>query len=182
MLVVAEPEHLPVQQARNGDPAAWNVLFRRYQLPLYTYVVQLLHDEQSSLDIVQDTFIAALRHIGSLREDAKFAGWLFGIAHQKCTQSWRKDTRAHAIRDEVAQCPPDYEEGPDDLLIRAEQEAEFMDLLNKLPAPQRSVLLLRFIEDFSLEHIAEITQTPIGTVKSRLYYAKRALRNLLEVP
>jgi RNA polymerase sigma-70 factor, ECF subfamily len=71
------------------------------------------------------------------------------------------------------------ETGPDDLLIRREQEDEFMNLLNQLPPPQRSVLLLHFIEEFSLEEIGRITETPLGTVKSRLHYAKRALRKLV---
>jgi RNA polymerase sigma-70 factor (ECF subfamily) len=180
MLVVAEHEHLPVQQARAGEPEAWNALFRRYQLPLYVYVFELARDEQSSLDIVQETFIAAARHIGSLRDDEKFGGWLFGIAHQKFLQSCRKQNRAAALRDELAAAPPDLDDAPDDLLIRQEQEAQFMSLLNQLPPPQRSVLLLHFIEDFSLEQIAEITGAPTGTVKSRLHYAKRALRQILE--
>jgi RNA polymerase sigma-70 factor, ECF subfamily len=180
MLVVAEREQLPVQQAKAGEPEAWNVLFRRYQLPLYVYVFELARDEQTSLDIVQETFIAAARHIGSLRDERKFGGWLFGIAHQKCVQSWRQQNRAAALREEIAESPPDLDDGPDQWLIRREQEAEFMSLLNELPVPQRSVLLLHFIEDFSLEQIAEITDTPLGTVKSRLHYAKRALRKLLE--
>jgi RNA polymerase sigma-70 factor (ECF subfamily) len=74
----------------------------------------------------------------------------------------------------------EFEGGPDDLLIRQEQEAEFMNLLNQLPLPQRSVLLLHFVEDFSLEEIAGITGAPIGTVKSRLHYARKSLRKLLE--
>jgi RNA polymerase sigma-70 factor (ECF subfamily) len=52
MLVVAEREQLPVSQAKAGDPAAWDTLFRRYQLPLYAYVFELIHDEQSSLDVL----------------------------------------------------------------------------------------------------------------------------------
>lgn len=60
MLVVAEREQLPVLQARAGEPAAWDVLFHRYQLPLYVYVFELVNDEQSSLDIVQETFMAAV--------------------------------------------------------------------------------------------------------------------------
>jgi len=182
MLVVAEREELPVQQAKAGQPEAWSVLFRRYQLPLYVYVFELARNEQTSLDIVQETFIAAVRHIGSLREEAKFGGWLFGIAHQKCVQLWRKQSRAELLRDELAEEPPALDDGPDELLIRREQEEEFMRLLNELPVPQRSVLLLHFVEDFSLEQIAEITATPLGTVKSRLHYAKRALRKILEDP
>jgi len=175
---VADIEQLPVAQARAGDPVAWDALFRRYQLPLYVYVFELVRDEQAGLDIVQETFIAGVRHIGGLREDAKFGSWLFGIAHQKCVQRWRK--RKEIFFDEIPELPDEFEDGPDDLLIRREQETEFMNLLNQLPLPQRSVLLLHFIEDFPLEEIARITETQLGTVKSRLHYAKRALRKLVE--
>ncbi|MGA9778675.1 MAG: RNA polymerase sigma factor [Limisphaerales bacterium] len=177
---MAEREQLPVLQARAGEPAAWDTLFRRYQLPLYVYVFELARDEQASLDLVQETFIAAVRHIGSLRDDEKFGSWLFGIAHQKCVQRWRKQNRQEVLRDEIADAPEEFDDGPDDLLIRREQEAEFMNLLNQLPLPQHSVLLLHFVEDFSLEEIARITETPVGTVKSRLHYAKKSLRKLLE--
>jgi RNA polymerase sigma-70 factor (ECF subfamily) len=180
MLVVAEREQLPVPQARAGKPEAWDALFHRYQLPLYVYVFELVHNEQTSLDLVQETFIAAVRHIGSLRDDGKFGSWLFGIAHQKCVQRWRKQNREEILREEIAQGPNEFENSPDDLLIRREQEAEFMQLLNQLPLPQRSVLLLHFVEDFSIEEIAGITDTNPGTVKSRMHYAKESLRKLLE--
>ena len=180
MLVVAEREQLPVAEARAGDTAAWDTLFRRYQLPLYVYVFELVHDEQSSLDIVQESFINAARHIGSLREAHKFGSWLFGIAHQKCVQRWRKHARDEALRDELAADPPEFENDPAELLIREEQAATFMKLLNQLPPPQRSVVLLHFIEDFSLEEISRITGAQLGTVKSRLHYARKALRKLLE--
>jgi RNA polymerase sigma-70 factor (ECF subfamily) len=180
MLVVAEREQLPVPQARAGDPAAWDALFRRYQLPLYVYAFELVHNEQVSLDIVQETFINASRHIGSLREDDKFGSWLFGIAHQKCVQRWRKENREQAAMEEFAATPPELEDSPDELLIRQEQESEFMDALNQLPLPQRSALLLHFVEDFPLEEIADITGAALGTVKSRLHYAKKALKEMIQ--
>ena len=180
MLVVAEREQLPVPQAKAGEPEAWDALFRRYQLPLYVYVFELVHDEQTSLDLVQETFIAAVRHIGGLRDDAKFGSWLFRIAHQKCIQRWRKQNREEVLLEEIAETPDEDENRPDDLLIQQEQEAEFMNLLDQLPLPQRSVLLLHFVEDFSLEEIAGITGVAVGTVKSRLHYAKKSLRKLLE--
>lgn len=180
MLVVAEHEQLPVAQARAGKPEAWDALFRRYQKPLYVYAYELVHDEQASLDIVQETFIAATRHLDSLRDDAKFGSWLFGIAHQKCIQRWRKKDRENAALEEFAATPEEFETDPGKLLIRREQEAEFMNLLNQLPPAQRSVLLLYFVEDFSLEEIAVITNAPLGTVKSRMHHAKRALGDLLK--
>src|SRR5579862_5513210 len=135
MQVVAEREQLPVLQARAGEPAAWDTLFRRYQLPLYVYVFELVHDEQASLDLVQETFIAAARHLGGLREDGKFGSWLFGIAHQKVVQHWRK--RKEILFDEVPELADELEAGPDEFLIRREQELEFMDLVAQLPPPQR---------------------------------------------
>ncbi len=180
MLGVAETEQLPVAQASAGDATAWDALFRRYQLPLYVYVFELVHDEQTSLDVVQETFISAVRNIGGLRDNNKLGSWLFGIAHQKCIQHWRKQSREEMLREELVETPVEFETGPDDLLIREEREAEFMKLLNQLPLSQRSVLLLRFVEDFSLEEIGNITGAQVGTVKSRLHYAKRALRKLWE--
>jgi RNA polymerase sigma-70 factor (ECF subfamily) len=180
MLVVTEPEQLPVPRARAGDPAAWDTLYRRYQLPLYVYVFELVHDEQASLDIVQETFINATRYLGGLREDGKFGSWLFGIAHQKCIQRWRKQGREAAALEELAAAPAAPENDPAELLIRAEQEEAVMKFLNRLPIAQRSALLLHFVEDFSLENIAAITGTALGTVKSRLHYAKKALKRLLE--
>src|SRR5580765_5197278 len=149
MLGVAEIEQLPVSQARAGDGAAWDALFRRYQLPLYVYIFELVRDEQTSLDIVQETFINAARHVGTLRDDAKFGSWLFGIAHQKCIQRWRRRDREALALDEIAGTPPVFEEDPAGVLIREEQEAQFMQLVNQLPLPQRSVLLLHFVEEFS---------------------------------
>jgi RNA polymerase sigma-70 factor (ECF subfamily) len=180
MLLVIQDDQLPVREARNGQTEAWDALFKRYQRPLYTYVFELTHQEQTSLEIVQETFINAARHIGALREDRKFGSWLFGIAHQKCAQHWRKQ-RPEPIRIEDEEEIPDSSiEGPDEMLIREEQEAEFMNALNQLSPPHRAVLLLHFMEDFSLEEIAAITGARVGTVKSRLHYAKESLREQLK--
>ena len=178
MLVVREHEQLPVREARTGDAAAWNALFKRYQLPLYTYVFELIHHEQTCLDIVQESFINAARHIGALREDDKFGSWLFGIAHQKCAQHWRRQ-RPENVPIEEQDDFPDAASGPAETLIRQEQEAAFMKILDQLSLPHRAVLLLHFVEDFSIEEITAITGARAGTVKSRLHYAKDALRKLL---
>jgi RNA polymerase sigma-70 factor (ECF subfamily) len=86
MPVVTEELQLPVREARAGEPAAWEALLARYRLPLYAYVYELVHQEQTSLDIVQESFINAARHINTLQRDEKFGSWLFNIAHQKCIQ------------------------------------------------------------------------------------------------
>lgn len=179
MAAVADREPLPVPAARTGSSEAWDILFRRYQLPLYAYVQELVGQEQLSLDVVQETFIAAARHLGSLREDRKFGSWLFGIAHQKCVQHWRRRSHEDPLEPALTDSTPDPGEIPGEALIRREQEAEFMDCLQQLPPAHRSVLLLHYLEDFPIEEIATITGTPTGTVKSRLHHARRSLRTLL---
>src|SRR4051812_6957791 len=123
MLAVEEVEQLPVAAARAGDAAAWDALFRRYQLPLYVYAVELVRNEQTALDIVQETFINATRYLGSLRDDAKFGSWLFSIAHQKCQQHWRKPQRTDPLDEDFAETAGD-EPLPAEVLIQAEQQEE----------------------------------------------------------
>lgn len=172
-----------VRAARQGDPDAWDRLLRRYQLPLFAYVSELVRHEQTSLDLVQETFINAARHLGSLRDDARFGSWLFGIAHQKCLQHWRRQGREKRFLDVDEPLPDDtpaLADDPSEWLIRKEREAAFLSALDRLPAAHRSVVLLHFLEEFPLEEIAAITGAPVGTVKSRLYHAKKMLRQLLE--
>ena len=190
MTVEADDEPLPVAAARAGDPAAWDALFRRYQLPLYAYARELLRDDQAALDVAQETFLNAVRHLASLRDDARFGSWLFGIAHQKCQQHGRRRGReARWLVAELGELPDEErddlaaaseEPDPHEWLVRREQEAEFFQRLDELPEAHRAVLLLRFVDDFPLEEIAVITGVPLGTVKSRLHHAKIAFRRLLE--
>lgn len=169
-----------VASARAGDATAWGPLLARYQLPLFTYAQDLLRHETAALDLVQDTFVAAHRHLGSLRDDARFGSWIFGIAHQKIIQHWRRYGREQPLdADALAATPDDDAPDPRDGLLRSEQAAALLALVDELPPPQRAVLLLHFLEDFPLEAIAEITAVPLGTVKSRLFHARRALRERL---
>lgn len=180
MPVVSEQHTLPVREARAGDPEAWETLLARYRLPLYAYVYELVRHEQTSLDIVQESFISASRYIGTLRDNDKFGSWLFNIAHQKCAQHWRRRQPDQVPLEPDDPEWADREADPGELLIRKEQEEAFMRFINQLPVPHRSVLLLHYLEEFSLEDIARITGAAPGTVKSRLHYARKALRKLLE--
>ena len=175
--------------ARQHDPDAWDTLLKRHQLPLHAYAAELLRDDNAALDVVQETFAAAVRHIAGLRDDSRFAAWPFGIAHQKCLQQFRRVRRegnifapvpAEGDPDAPADWPDPGAPDPRTLLLRRETADEWLALLSQLPAAQRSALLLHVLEDFSLDEIATITAVPLGTVKSRLHHAKRALRQLVE--
>lgn len=167
--------------ARRGDERAWETLLARYQLPLFAFVQELVRHEATSLDLVQAAFVRAVQHLPSLRDDRRFAGWLFGIAHQLCAHHFRRSGREFAIdEDRLALTPDDSAPDPRDLVLLAEQNEAVFALLAELPEPHRAVLVLHVLEDFPLAEIAVITGAPLGTVKSRLHHAKRALRQRLE--
>ncbi len=183
-----------LRAVRAHDFAAWDRLLKAHQLPLYTYIAELTRDDTTALDLVQETFASAVRHLATLRDDTRFTSWLFGIAHQKCAQHFRRARRtAERFADPFA-ASPDSAPAADPLaeisdataddplaqLLRHEDSSTLFALVEKLPLPQRSVLLLHILEDFPLEEIARITAAPLGTVKSRLHHAKRALRTLVE--
>ncbi|MFA6289101.1 MAG: sigma-70 family RNA polymerase sigma factor [Opitutaceae bacterium] len=176
-----ESDPLPVAQARAGDSAAWDRLLRRYQLPLFAFVHELVRHEATSFDLVQATFVRAVRHIGTLRDDARFGSWLFGIAHQLCVQHWRRSGREQPLGDLLEAAADENVPDPRDLVLRAEQGAALLALVDELPPPQRAVLVLHVLDEFSLDEIAAITGAPLGTVKSRLHHAKRALRQRLQL-
>lgn len=173
-----------VRNARRHDAASWNALLQQHQLPLYSYLAELTKDREVALDLVQETFSRAVRYIATLREDAKFASWLFGIAHQQwclhCRKQGRRNTvlalRDEPVDDHIDEGTPD----PRDLLLAREDGEQFFALVDNLPELQRITLLLHVLEDFGLEEIATITSVPLGTVKSRLHHAKRSLRALVE--
>jgi RNA polymerase sigma-70 factor, ECF subfamily len=174
-----------VAAAREHAPEAWDILLKQHQLPLYTYIAELVRNETTALDIVQETFAAAVRHIGTLRDNRRFGSWLFGIAHQKCIQHWRKSSRTEALLaangddEPISNLLDSDGDDPRESLLRRESADAFFALVEQLPTAQRATLLLHVIEDFSLEEISTITAVPIGTVKSRLHHAKRALRHLV---
>lgn len=180
MHAVTENDDRPnVAEARTGNHAAWDRLFQRYQLPLFTYVVDLIRDSGSSFDLVQEVFLRAVRHLPSLRDDRRFGSWLFGIAHQLVLAHWRRRGRSPIDDTELPETTPDTAEAPDEALLRTDDTAKLLASLDALPEHHRSVLLLHFLEDLSLAEIAEIQGLSIGTVKSRLHYAKRTLRQRL---
>lgn len=175
---------LPVHAARSGDPEAWNALFLRYQLPLYTFVSTRIPDEQTALDIVQDTFINAVRHIGTLQQNVRFGSWLFAIAHQHCARYFRKAHREDPVSDSFNfETANTVEFDPGQELERKEDHEAFLAALDTLPDRHRSILVLHYLDEFTLDEIRDILSIPAGTVKSRLHHARLLLReSLLKKP
>jgi RNA polymerase sigma-70 factor (ECF subfamily) len=168
-----------VRRARLGERDAWDSLLAFYQLRLFGFARRLVDDREDALDIVQETQTAAVRHIGSLRDDGRFGGWLFAIARQRCLLRLRQ--RQRAIVEAVEQLDEfqDTADSAEDLLFRREQAEAIDRAIATLPEPQKTAILLHYFLDLPLIELAEVMQSPVGTAKSRLHFARLALRRAL---
>jgi RNA polymerase sigma-70 factor (ECF subfamily) len=167
-------ERLLVLRCQTGDEAAFAELVERFNPRLRRFLRGMLDD--AAEDAVQDVWLDVFRGVGKLRDGGAFAAWLFRIARDRAYRMLRRKGLAVAAIGDVNDVPRSAaEEDFDD-----EQRQRLTSSLDRLPHAQREVLLLRFVEDLSYEQIAQAVGCELGTVRSRLHYAKRALRDLIE--
>jgi len=173
-------EQLDVLRAQLGDDEAFMRLAERYHACLLHYVRRIVGDRGTADDVAQETWVAAHRGLRRLREPERLKAWLYGIARNKALNALRKEDRSRLdyVEDEVLEAVPD--DGDEALELRAEQAAQVHRGLDRISAAHAEVLILCYVNGLSYEEIAEITRTKLGTVRSRLYYAKRALREAME--
>ena len=131
-------------------------------------------EEADAYDVLQEVWLQVVRQIRRLRQPAAFRAWVYRIAHNAVLAHLRHQAIQFRSEQVYAEEQP-LSEAPDD--FRAE---ELHRLLTQLSPPQREAVTLYFIEAMSYEEIAAATDSPVGTVKSRLHYAKRLLRQWLE--
>ena len=143
--------------------------------PLLYYAIKLVGNRDVALDVLQEAWIRALRGIRKLKDAGSIRPWLYRIVHgvavdQVCREKVRE--RSEEARSEM---PVVAEDATFDM----EDAAAIHRALDNLEPKHKEVLTLYFLEDFSISEISLVTDCPEGTVKSRLYYAKNAMRQLL---
>jgi len=158
-----------------GDRDAFAELIERYQKPLRYFISRLLDDAQIAEDIFQETWLTVIRQIHTLRDADAFRTWLYRVARNKVYQQLRTKNRFSPLDENTAI----INENHDDVFC-AEDAARIHKCLKKLMPEHREVLMLRFLEQMSYEQISRVINCSLGTVKSRIYYAKLALRNEME--
>lgn len=162
---------------RRGEDKALTELVEMWEKPLFYYIHRIVPTEEDAWDALQETWIRVVRAIGQLRNLDSFPSWLYRIARNATANYLRDDHRVNPVPEE--DMDSSATEGGEDQSFSAEDAEAIHRGLQQLPVAQREVLTLFFLEEFSLEEISSITGIPKGTVKSRLHYAKKALRNLM---
>ncbi|HRP09481.1 MAG TPA: sigma-70 family RNA polymerase sigma factor [Terricaulis sp.] len=166
-----------VLSAQAGSREAFAQLARRWTPKLIAFAQRMLNDQEAGRDVVQETWISAWRGLGGLDDPARWRAWLYAIAHRKCADALRTRYRGRRLESALA---GGARESSGDEAARADARLGLAQAMARLPLEQRIATSLYFGEEMSVAEIAEATGVPVGTVKSRLFAARQALRGHLE--
>jgi RNA polymerase sigma-70 factor (ECF subfamily) len=185
---VVEPQ-LPVDSGRLGSPspetspeaALFEQMVTAHLDALYRTALRLTGRRQDAEDLVQETFLRAWRSLHTYRPGTNPKAWLFRILHNAHIDRYRASTRAVATVDEMEGQDPAFvvHDTPESLVLQGVMDAEVREALMSLPEVFRTCLILADLEGFTYQEIAEILGIPRGTVMSRLFRGRRAMRRAL---
>jgi RNA polymerase sigma-70 factor (ECF subfamily) len=171
---------LLVLRCRRGDPAGFRQLVEHWEKPLLYYIRRLIGTTGVEWDVLQEVWLRVFRGISSLREPRSLPVWLYRIARRSAMRHLRDryaDPALDSTDSELVALEADIDQR---LCFSPEDAAQVHFALNELPIAFREVLTLHFLEDMPVAQVADVIGIPAGTVKSRLYHAKRALRDVLK--
>lgn len=171
-----------------GDPKAFEVLFKKYREQVARLVYSIVKHEALVQDIVQEVFLLVFRHLSKFRQHAAFKTWIYRITvneslrQMERARRWQPLPDGDAERSKIPSTLIVFENGesPERVLIDGEQKALVHDALNSIRPHHRTILVLYYLEDLSVQEIAEVLEIPEGSVKSRLFYARDGLRKVLD--
>jgi len=163
-----------VSLSQAGSIEALDGLARRWTPRLLRYAARVLggpDSAEAARDVVQETWIGAMRGLRGLRDPAQFPAWIYGIATRKCADAIRVNTRGRRLDQQTAA----ESRRPTENLI-SEQQIDLATAIRGLPPIHRAVVHLFYREGMSVEEIASVLGIPAGTIKSRLHHARQALK------
>jgi len=181
-----------IERAQQGDLEAFDQLVLRHRQEVFAVALRMLGDRDEAQDIAQDAFVRAYRGIGAFRREAKLSTWLVSITMNLCRNRRRWWARRRRLIVASLDEPLEYEEGalghqvedpgprPPEVAQSRERQRQLAAALAQLDEPSRAVVVLRDVEGYAYEEIAQALHTPVGTVKSRLNRARLQLRALLD--
>ena len=173
----ARADELLTIRCQLGERAAFDALIARFHLPLWRYARNLSGSDAAADDASQEVWLRVLRAISRLRDGARLRSWLFGIAHRVLMDRLREQY-AHQPTADVEIDEQAAEAEADDI---ESDLAAMLDELARMPLTEREVLTLFYLRELSLDEVAQVLSIPVGTVKSRLFRARKLLRHQLDL-
>ena len=169
-----------VFQSQHGDRSAYSELMRLHANGVLNVVYRMCGDAQLAEDAAQETFLQAWQHLNSYRPQTSLRNWLYRIAVNAATDMLRKEKRLIPDAMEDLQLA-DNQPGPETVFVKQERAALVQGAVLSLPEACRAVLVLREYEGLSYQEISTALDIPVGTVMSRLNYARNLLKEKLKV-
>lgn len=174
-----------ILQIKENNFENFDILYNKYYKRVFFLALKMIGDEKLAEDIAQEVFIDVISSIKNLNNIEIFNAWISKITINKVNTKRKK---LFLYKKKVANCESETFENiinenfiPEELILKEEINKEILEQINKLSPNKRRVLLLYYFKEMSLKEISVIENIPIGTVKSRLYSAKRLLKNLIKI-
>jgi RNA polymerase sigma-70 factor (ECF subfamily) len=186
-----------IAELQAGSEEAFEWLITRFHQPIYSLLARAVQDRDVAADLTQEVFVKVFRGVGSFHGESSLRTWIYRIALREASNQRRWWTRHKQqeipIEQEMVEAEagrpvllkemlPDPAESPYEMALHEENRARVEAALSKVPEPFRSTLILRDIEGFVYEEVAEMQGVNLGTVKSRLVRGRAALKAILMAP
>jgi RNA polymerase sigma-70 factor, ECF subfamily len=161
-----------------GDKDAMRVLFARHSTRVFRFLVRIVADQAAAEDLLNEVFLEIWRQAGQFEGRSRASTWMLAIARYKALSSLRRHS-FEGLDEDVAETLEDPADGPEIVMQKTDRSEILQDCLKHLSAAQREVIDLVYYHERSIDEAAEITGLPQNTVKTRVFYARRRLAQLV---
>jgi len=168
-----------IRRIAAGDQSAMRALFARYRVRVYRWLLRLVDDESLAEDLLSKVFLDLWRHAASFEARSSLSTWLLAIARYKALSAWRRRTDAE-LDEATVSTVPDTGDDPEVTLQKKNRAEALRQSLLRLSPGHREVIDLAYYHGKSVKEIAEIVSINEATVKTRMFYARRKLAELVE--
>lgn len=183
MTIMESHEDKLISRAAAGDGAAFSELMTMHEKRMYAVALRMCANREDAQDCLQDAMLRVYRSIGGFKGQSSFSTWVYRITMNTCLDELRRrKTRSASSLDTMLEggwSPTDGENGPEKQAVASEQRRVLNSAIADLPEDMRSAIVLRDVQGFSYEEIAEMLEVNIGTIKSRISRGREKLRQIL---
>jgi RNA polymerase sigma-70 factor (ECF subfamily) len=168
-----------IQRVAGGDRLAMKVLFARHHVRVYRFVLRLVRNEALAEDVISEVFLDVWRQAGKFEKRSAVSTWLMAIARFKALSALRRRVDQE-LDEETAEAVEDRADDPEVVLQKKDKSEILRECLNSLSVEQREIIDLVYYHEMSVEDVAQVVGIPENTVKTRMFYARKKLGELLK--
>ena len=168
-----------ISRIAGGDPLAMQVLYARHHVRVYRFVLRLVRNEATAEDLISEVFLDVWRQAGKFEGRSAASTWMLSIARFKALSALRRRPEEE-LDEETAEQIEDHADDPETTLAKKEKESALRQCLARLSADHREIVDLVYYHEKSVEEVAEIVGIPEATMKTRMFYARKKLSELLK--